>query len=135
MDIFCKIIKNEIPSYTLYEDEIVKVFLDANPNHTGHTLIIPKKHYENFYDIDEKTLHYILKIAKNICNLLKEKLNCDGITLCQNNELGQEIKHYHLHLIPRYHNEEKLPLEEVYNKLFKDQPIPTTDYSLQKSST
>ncbi len=117
MDIFCKIINNEIPSYTIYEDEIIKVFLDVNPNSTGHTLIIPKKHYENLFDIEDETLNYILKKAKDIANLLKEKLNCDGISLCQNNGLGQEVKHYHLHLIPKYHNDEKLTLEEVYNKL------------------
>lgn len=117
MDIFCKIINGEIPSYTIYEDEIVKVFLDVNPNHNGHTLIVPKKHCENFFDIDEETLHHILKIAKDIANLLKERLNYDGISLAQNNGLGQEVKHFHLHLIPRYHNEEKLPVEEVYNKL------------------
>ncbi len=49
--------------------------------------------------------------------LLKEKLNYDGISLCQNNGLGQEVKHFHLHLIPKYNKEEKLPVEEVYNKL------------------
>lgn len=117
MDIFCKIINNEIPSYTIYEDEIIKVFLDVNPVSKGHTLIIPKKHYENMFDIDQETLNYILKKAKDIANLLKEKLNCDGITLAQNNGLGQEIKHYHLHLIPKYHNEEKNSLEEIYNIL------------------
>lgn len=117
MDIFCKIVRNEIPSYVLYEDDIVKVILDANPNHNGHTLIIPKKHYENFFDIDEETLHYILKVAKDICNLLKDKLKCDGISLCQNNGLGQEIKHFHLHLIPRYNNEEKLDVKDVYEKI------------------
>ena len=102
MDIFCKIINNEIPSYTIYEDEIVKVFLDVNPNHIGHTLIVPKKHYQDFFDIDEEALHHILN---------------DGISLCENNGLGQEVKHFHLHLIPKYNNEEKLSLEEVYNKL------------------
>ena len=117
MDIFCKIVNNEIPSYTIYEDEIIKVFLDVNPNSTGHTLIIPKKHYENLFDIDQNTLNYILNKSKEIANKLKEKLQCDGISLCQNNGLGQEVKHYHLHLIPRYNNEEKLTLEEVYNKL------------------
>lgn len=117
MDIFCKIINNEIPSYTIYEDEIIKVFLDVNPNSTGHTLIIPKKHYENLFDIEEETLNYILKKSKDIANLLKEKLNCDGITLAQNNGLGQDVKHYHLHLIPKYRNDEKLTLEEVHNKL------------------
>ena len=117
MDIFCKIINNEIPSYTIYEDDIVKVFLDINPTHNGHTIIIPKKHYENFFDIDEQTLTYILKIAKEISKLLKEKLSYDGITLIQNNGLGQDIKHYHLHLIPKYNNENKLSIEEIYNKL------------------
>ena len=117
MDIFCKIIKNEIPSYTLYEDEIVKVFLDVNPNHNGHTLIVPKEHYENLFDIDEKILNHILKISKGIAVLLKEKLNYDGITLIQNNMYGQDVKHYHLHLIPKYKEEEKLSIEEVYEKL------------------
>ncbi len=119
MDIFCQIIKGEVSSYTLYEDDIVKVFLDVNPNHTGHTLIVPKKHYENFFDIDDNTLHHILKIAKDMAILLKERLNYDGISLCQNNGLGQEVKHYHLHLIPKYNNEPKIALEEVYNKLTK----------------
>ena len=117
MDVFCKIIKDEIPSYTIYEDDIVKAFLDVNPNHTGHTLIVPKKHYQDFFDIDEDTLIHILKVAKNLTILLKEKLNYDGISLCQNNGLGQEVKHFHLHLIPKYHDEKKLSLEEVYEKL------------------
>lgn len=117
MDIFCKIINNEIPSYTIYEDDIVKVFLDVNPSHNGHTLIIPKKHYQDFFDIDEDTIHHIVKVAKRVASKLKEKLDCDGISLCQNNGLGQEIKHYHLHLIPKYHHEEKMSIEEVYNKI------------------
>ena len=58
MDVFCKIINNEIPSYTIYEDEIVKVFLDVNPNHTGHTLIVPKKHYQDFLILMKK--YYII---------------------------------------------------------------------------
>jgi len=117
MDIFCKIIKGEIPSYTIYEDKIVKVFLDVNPSHNGHTLIVPKTHYENFFDIDEIVISHILKIAKDISKLLKERLNYDGITFTQNNGLGQDVKHYHLHLIPKYKNEEKLSLDEIYNKL------------------
>ena len=111
MDIFCKIIKGEIPSYTIYEDDIVKVFLDVNPNHNGHTLIVPKNHYENLFDIDEEVLNHILKISKKISSLLKEKLNYDGITLSQNNMYGQDVKHYHLHLIPKYKEEEKLSIE------------------------
>ena len=128
MDIFCKIINNEIPSYTIYEDEIVKVFLDVNPNHIGHTLIVPKKHYQDFFDIDEEALHHILKVAKEIAVLLKERLNYDGISLCENNGLGQEVKHYHVHLIPRYEddnwninfNQESLKdTDEVYQEIMK----------------
>ena len=117
MDVFCKIINNEIPSYTLYEDNIVKVFLDVNPSHNGHTLIVPKKHYQDFFDIDIEVLNHILKIAKQIAELLKEKLNYDGISLCENNGFGQEVKHFHLHLIPKYKKEEKLSVEEVYSRL------------------
>ena len=117
MDIFCKIINNEISSYTIYEDDIVKVFLDVNPSHNGHTLIVPKKHYTDLFDIDNDTLNHILKISKQIAVLLKERLNYDGISLCQNNMYGQDVKHYHLHLIPKYKEEEKLSVEEVYKKL------------------
>ena len=117
MDIFCKIINGEIPSYTIYEDDAVKAFLDVNPSHNGHTLIVPKKHYENLFDIEEEILNHIMKIAKKLSLELKEKLNYDGITLTQNNEYGQEVKHYHLHLIPKYKEEVKLPVEEIYKKI------------------
>lgn len=117
--IFCKIIKEEIPSYTIYEDEIVKVFLDVNPDHNGHTLIIPKKHYVCLEDIDEETLNYIMKISRKIYDLLKEKLNPDGITLIQNNGLPQVVKHYHLHLIPKYKNEIKEDIKSVFDKITK----------------
>jgi len=119
MDIFCKIVNGDIPSYTIYEDDIVKVILDVNPNHNGHTLIIPKKHYQDFFDIDMDALNHILKIAKDITILLKNKLNYDGITLVENNGINQEIKHFHLHLIPAYKKEEKLSLEEIYNIIKK----------------
>lgn len=117
MDIFCKIINNEMPSYTIYEDDVVKVFLDVNPNSTGHTLVVPKEHYQDFFDIDREVLNHILDVAYDISNRIKERLEADGITLAQNNGLGQDVKHYHLHLIPKYHNEKKLSTKEVYNIL------------------
>lgn len=119
MDIFCKIINNEIPSYTIYEDEIVKVILDVNPNSTGHSLIIPKKHYKDLFDIDNNTLLHINIISREIAKLLIEKLNCDGITLAENNGICQEVKHYHLHLIPKYKEDLDLTIEETYNKIIK----------------
>lgn len=116
--IFCKIVNNEIPSRTIYEDDIVKVFMDVNPNQNGHTLIIPKKHFTDFEDIDDETLHYILKIAKKIKHQLEEKLNSDGTSLCQNNGISEVVKHYHLHLIPNYSEKQDIvDIESIYNKI------------------
>ena len=123
--IFCKIIKNEMPSYKIYEDDVVLVMMDIDPTTDGHLLIIPKKHYVNLSDIDLDTLNHIYKIAKDMYILLKEKLNIDGLTLTQNNDYGQEVKHYHLHLVPRYKNDgihfskriETSSIEKIYNKI------------------
>ena len=116
--IFCKIVNGEIPSYTLYEDDIVKVFLDVNPDTNGHTLIVPKKHYTDLFDIDDNTLMHIMNTAKKINQLLSNKLHTDGLTLVQNNGLKQEVKHFHLHLKPQYKNEGKLlSVEEIYKKI------------------
>lgn len=117
MDIFCRIVNGEIPSYTIYEDEIVKVFLDVNPRSNGHTLIIPKKHYLDLDDIDLDTLNHIMKIAKKIKKLLEERLKPNGIMLVQNNGDLQEVKHYHLHLVPDYENNVIDNVEDIYNKL------------------
>ncbi len=117
MCIFCKIINNEIPSYKIYEDELVLAFLDINPDSNGHTLIIPKNHYQDLDDIDEVTLNHILKVAKKLKLLLEQKLNCDGITLIQNNGLVQEVKHYHLHLKPYYTRKENKNIEEIFEIL------------------
>lgn len=100
--IFCKITNGEIPSYTIYEDDIIKAFLDISPASNGHTLIIPKNHFENIYDIDLETLKHIEMVSQKVGKMLKAKLNAQGITRLQNNEYGQDVKHYHMHIIPRY---------------------------------
>ncbi len=117
--LFCEIVNKKIPSKTIYEDDIVQVFLDVNPEHNGHCLIVPKKHYLDITDISEETLNYINKISKKIYYLLMEKLHPDGISLCQNNGLPQAIKHYHMHLIPKYKSEQKLNVDDIYNILTK----------------
>lgn len=103
--LFCKIIKGDIRSKTVYEDDLVKVFLDINPSTNGDMLVVPKKHFENIYDIDDKLLLHIHKVIKELYDLLKEKLSCEGLTIVQNNGHGQEIKHYHVHVTPRYSND------------------------------
>lgn len=104
--IFCKIIDDKIPSKTVYEDDLIKIIMNINPNTNGHLLVLPKTHVENLFDTSNDIITHSLDIVRNnIYPLLKEKLNCKGLTLAQNNEYGQEIKHYHLHLIPRYEND------------------------------
>lgn len=103
--LFCEIIKGNIPSNTIYEDDLVKVFLDINPNTDGHMLIVPKKHVVTIDDVDGNLQVHILEVEKKMHSLLKEKLNIEGLTIVQNNDLGQEVKHYHVHLIPRYMND------------------------------
>ena len=95
--LFCKIIDGNIPSKTIYEDKLLKVFLDINPTTNGDMLIVPKKHYENLFDLDEKLIPHILKVIKELNVLLKDKLDIDGLTLVQNNGEGQDIKHFHVH--------------------------------------
>lgn len=116
--IFCKIINGEIPSYTIFEDDLVKCFLDVNPDSNGHLLIIPKKHIKDLDDMDSTTFNHIFEVAKNMKKLLEDKLNIDGVTLIQNNGLIQEVKHFHLHLKPFYkHKTPKMDIKEVYEIL------------------
>ena len=112
--IFCKIIKGEIPSRTVYEDNQIKIIMNINPCTNGHLLVIPKEHAINLMDTSNEIITHSLDIIREkIYPLLKEKLHCEGLTLAQNNELGQEIKHYHIHLIPRYPNDDA---DFKYNK-------------------
>lgn len=117
MDIFCKIINGDIPSKRLYEDEKVIVIMDVNPSSNGHSLVIPKCHYNDLFDIEDEVLNHIMKVARDMALKLKDKLGCEGVTLMQNNGLGQDVKHFHLHLIPKYNNSKKMDIDEVFHKI------------------
>lgn len=117
MDIFCKIINGEIPSKRIYEDNEVIVILDVNPTSNGHCLIIPKKHYQDLFDIEAELLNHIMKIARELAKKLEEKLGCEGVTIIQNNGISQDVKHFHLHLVPKYNDNNKLDIEDVFHKI------------------
>ncbi len=108
--IFCKIIKGDIPSNTIYEDDAYKVILDVGPVSKGHALILPKDHYADFYEIPEDLAVGAFKLAKKLMVKMTQKLNCDGFNIVQNNkEAGdQTVPHYHMHLVPRYKDSQKL---------------------------
>lgn len=118
--IFCKIVNNEIPSKTIFEDGLLRVFLDVNPSSNGHMLVVPKKHLRDFYELDNDILIHITKITKKMSDLAYNKLNCDGIRLISNHGICQDVKHFHLHIIPIYKEEKKLrALDEILNLLTK----------------
>lgn len=99
--IFCKIIKGEIPCDKVFENKNFLVFLDIKPVSFGHLLIIPKKHTVWMQDGDDKMIAEIFKIAKKMMLALKKSLKCDYIQL---SVVGNEVPHFHIHLIPRYTN-------------------------------
>ena len=102
--IFCKIISGEFSSYTLYEDDDFKVIFDISPVSKGHAILIAKNHYKNLFELDDEVASKALVLAKKVATTLRDELNCDGFNLLQNNEAiaGQTIFHFHIHLIPRY---------------------------------
>lgn len=102
--IFCKIAAGEIPSRKIYEDKDLIAIMDLNPTSKGHSLIIPKEHCTNIYDIDEDIAAKVMKTAKKLATRMTVALNCDGFNLLQNNgeTAGQTMFHFHMHLIPRY---------------------------------
>jgi histidine triad (HIT) family protein len=102
--IFCKIVAGEIPSAKVYEDENVLAFLDISQVTKGHTLVIPKQHFENMYDITPEAGKQLFSAVPIIANALKKSFEPVGLNLLSNTgeEAGQSVFHIHLHLIPRY---------------------------------
>ena len=126
---FCKIVNGEIPSRKVYEDEKVLAFLDVNPISKGHVLIIPKKHFENIFDIDEDYLKKIITVSKKISLMVKDNLNANGINIlhASGKDAQQSVFHFHIHLVPRYKDDKlntwpksdykELNFDEIIKKL------------------
>ena len=105
--ILCKIANGEIPSTTLYEDEDFRVILDLGPATRGHALLLPKNHFANLFELDDETAQKAILVAKKMAGKMKDALGADGFNLVQNNgeAAGQTVFHFHMHLIPRYEND------------------------------
>ncbi|MBA4685655.1 MAG: HIT family protein [Candidatus Galacturonibacter soehngenii] len=106
--IFCKITNGEIPSVTIYEDELFQVILDRGPASKGHALILPKQHYEDIYELSEEMTAKAFVLAKKLAEEMTKALSCDGFNIVQNNKeaSGQTVFHFHIHLIPRFINDD-----------------------------
>ena len=106
--VFCAIAAGEIPSFKVYEDDIVLAYLDINPFTKGHVLVIPKEHTEGLLDTPDATLAAVIARVKKVAAHIKEALPCDGFNILQNNgeAAGQTVMHIHFHIVPRYGKEE-----------------------------
>ena len=101
--IFCKIIEGEIPSYKVYEDEHVYAFLDITQGTKGHTLLIPKNHVPNVYELDDETAYNVFTAVPKVAKALKKAFRPIGLNILNNNDRPlQSVYHFHVHLIPRY---------------------------------
>ncbi len=102
--IFCKVVKGELPSNKVYEDEKVIAFLDIGPVNKGHTLVIPKTHCEDIFDISEEDLKQVAAVSKKVAKALMKAVKADGISIGQSNkeDAGQAVFHYHMHIMPRF---------------------------------
>ncbi len=105
--IFCKIGNKEVPSNILYEDDLVIVIMDVNPIVDGHTLVIPKKHYTDYMELDYDITNHIFDVAKTMGKRLMDKLNAKSVTLLINYGDDQKVKHFHLHLLPEFGTTDK----------------------------
>jgi histidine triad (HIT) family protein len=100
--IFCQIIRKEASANIFYEDEQVIAFLSNRPVNEGHTLVVPKKHYENIYEISEEEVAYLFRIVKRVAHAVRDAMGAEGIRIVQNNgeAAGQVVFHLHVHIIP-----------------------------------
>lgn len=105
--IFCKIAAGQIPSAKVYENERVFGFLDINPTAEGHCLVVPKQHFENVFDIDGAVLQDIALAGKELAERLRQVLAAPAVNFIHSSgrQAGQEVMHFHLHVIARFEND------------------------------
>jgi histidine triad (HIT) family protein len=116
-DVFCKIVDGEIPCHKLYEDGEVLAFLDISQVTKGHALVITKKHFDNFLSTPSSLMHRVMSVAQRIGQVDIKILGAKGVNILTNcyEAAGQTVMHFHVHVIPRYKEEEGLILEMKQN--------------------
>lgn len=123
MCIFCKIINNEIPSYKVYEDDVCLAILDISQVTPGHTLVMPKKHFKNILELDDETASHLFKVTKDLSKKISKLPNVLGLNVLNNcgEKAGQSVEHFHIHIIPRYENDNVIltfPTNQTSEKQF-----------------
>jgi histidine triad (HIT) family protein len=108
--VFCSIVAGDAPAYAVADSEQALAFLDINPATEGHTLVIPRGHAEDIWDLDPEDGRAVWSLAQEVAEILRDRLRPDGMTLFQANALAgwQHVFHFHLHVVPRWHDDELL---------------------------
>ena len=114
--IFCSIVAGEIPSRTVYEDDDVSAFLDANPLAPGHTLVIPKTHHEHVQDVPNDLASDVFSVMHRLVEPVESAVDADGSTVAFNNgeAAGQEVPHVHGHIVPRFDDDGGGPIHSIF---------------------
>jgi histidine triad (HIT) family protein len=105
-NIFAKILRGEIPAFSVYENAATLAFMDVMPQSPGHTLVIPKSPVENLFDLDIDVAKEVMRTTQLVAHAVQDAFKADGIMLSQFNgpAAGQTVFHFHMHIIPRYEN-------------------------------
>ena len=132
--VFCKIVRGEIPSHKVYEDDDVLAFLDIGQVTKGHVLVIPKEHYDNFLATPQEIMHKVMDVAQRIGQVQIMKLGAKGVNILSNvnKEAGQSVFHFHVHVIPRYESKEGFKIEFKGNENLKELSLPVLAETISK---
>lgn len=132
--LFCKIVNGEIPSSKVYEDDDVLAFLDISQTTIGHTLVVPKKHYDNFLDTPKEVMHKVMDVAQRIGQAQIMMLGAKGVNILSNvnKEAGQSIMHFHVHVIPRYVSGEGFQITMKENPKASELSLPALASEIKK---
>jgi len=129
--IFCQIIRKQSPASIVYEDKQVVAFLSNRPVNEGHTLVVPKKHYENIFEISEEEVAYLFRVTKRVVEAVRYALSAEGIRIVQNNgrAAGQVVFHLHVHVIPMEPND-----GFIHGKAFREHANSRDSAELKKDA-
>jgi histidine triad (HIT) family protein len=107
---FCNVVAGQIPSFKLYEDSETLAFLDINPVHDGHSLVISKSHYSDVFSIEPDVFAAVARTTLRVATAVNAAMAPDGLNLVQSNGPGaaQSVPHFHLHIVPRRHGDHLL---------------------------
>ena len=132
--LFCKIVNGEIPSTKIYEDDDVIAFLDISQTTIGHTLVVPKQHFDNFLTTNKDIMHKVMDVAQRIGQAEIAMLGAKGVNILTNvnKEAGQSIYHFHVHFIPRYSRDEGFRIEMKENPDLKKLSLPALASEIKK---